>query len=65
MELNSHYIDLKEVFTGDLIELDNSTLNMIERVLKDLKMNEEEEIVIKGSYFQFGCLFNLLLKEVK
>ena len=43
MELNSHYIDLKEVFTGDLIELDKSTLNMIERVLKDLKMNEEEE----------------------
>ena len=64
MELNSHYIDLNEVFTGDLIELDKSTLNMIERVLKDLKMNEEEEIVIKGSYFQFGCLFNLLLKEV-
>ena len=64
MELNSHYIDLKEVFTGDLIELDKSTLNMIERVLKDLKMNEEEEIVIKGSYFQFGCLFNLLLTEV-
>ena len=65
MELNSHYIDLKEVFTGDLIELDKSTLIMIARVLKDLKMNEEEEIVIKGSYFQFGCLFNLLLKEVK
>mgnify|MGYP000058579476 FL=1 len=64
MELNSHYIDLKEVFTGDLMELDKSTLNMIDRVLKDLKMNEEEEIVIKGSYFQFGCLFNLLLKEV-
>jgi hypothetical protein len=64
MELNSHYIDLNEVFTGDLIELDKSTLNMIERVIKDLKMNEEEEIVIKGSYFQFGCLFNLLLKEV-
>jgi hypothetical protein len=64
MELNSHYIDLKEVFTGDLIELDKSTLNMIDRVLKDLKMNEEEEIVIKGSYFQFGCLFNHLLKEV-
>jgi hypothetical protein len=64
MELNSHYIDLKEVFTEDLIELDKSTLNMIDRVLKDLKMNEEEEIVIKGSYFQFGCLFNLLLKKV-
>ena len=64
MELNSHYIDLKEVFTGDFIELDKSTLTMIERVLNDLKMNEEEEIVIKGSYFQFGCLFNLLLKEV-
>lgn len=64
MELNSHYIDLNEVFTGDLIELDKSTLNMIERVIKDLKMNEEEEIVIKGSYFQFGCLFNLLLKKV-
>lgn len=64
MELNSHYIDLKEVFSGDLIELDKSTLNTIERVLKDLKMSEQEEIVIKGSYFQFGCLFNLLIKEV-
>ena len=58
------YIDLKDVFKEDFIELDKSTLTMIERVLNDLKMNEEEEIVIKGSYFQFGCLFNLLLKEV-
>jgi hypothetical protein len=64
MELNSHYIDLKEVFTEDHIELDKSTLIMIERVLNDLKMNDEEEITIKGSYFQFGCLFNLLLKKV-
>ena len=64
MELNSHYIDLKDVFKEDFIELDKSTLTMIERVLNDLKMNEEEEIVIKGSYFQFGFLFNLLLKEV-
>jgi hypothetical protein len=64
MELNSHYIDLKEVFTEDLIELDKSTLKMIERVVNDLQMNEDEKIVIKGSYFQFGCLFNLLLKEV-
>jgi len=64
MELNSHYIDLKEVFTEDLIELDKSTLKMIERVVNDLQMNEGEKIVIKGSYFQFGCLFNLLLKKV-
>ena len=45
MELNSHYIDLKDVFNEDFIELDKSTLTMIERVLNDLKMNEEEEIV--------------------
>lgn len=29
-----------------------------------LKMNDEEEIMIKGTYFQFGSLFNLLLKKV-
>jgi hypothetical protein len=64
MELNSHYIDLKDVFKGDFLELDKTTLKMIESVLNDLKMNDEEEIVIKGSYFQFGCLFNLFLKQV-
>lgn len=64
MELNSHYIDLKEVFKDDFPEIDKKTIKMIKNVLDDLKMNDEEEIVIKGSYFQFGCLFNLLLKQV-
>jgi hypothetical protein len=64
MELDSHYIDLNEFFKDDYPELDNKTLKMVKNVLDDLKMNDEEEIVIKGSYFQYGCLFNLLLKQV-
>lgn len=64
MELDSHFIDLNEVFKDDYPEIDNKTLKMVKYVLDDLNMNDEEEIVIKGSYFQFGCLFNLLLKQV-
>ena len=64
MELDSHFIDLNAVFKDDYPEIDNKTLKMVKYVLDDLNMNDEEEIVIKGSYFQFGCLFNLLLKQV-
>jgi hypothetical protein len=63
MELNSTYLDLKVLFNEDFKGLDQTTLKMIEDVLIDLKMNNEEEIQIKGSYFQFGFLFNLLLKS--
>ena len=64
MELDSKYLDLKVVFKDNFTSLDDSTLKMIESVLIDLKMNNEEEIVIKGSYYHFGCLFNLLIKGI-
>jgi len=65
MEFVSRYIDLNDVFRDDYNVLDKPTLKMIERVLNDLEMDNKEEILIKGSYFQLGCLFNLLIKEVK
>ncbi len=65
MEFDSRYIDLNDVFRDDYNVLDKPTLKMIERVLNDLEMDNKEEILIKGSYFQLGCLFNLLIKEVK
>jgi hypothetical protein len=63
MELNSHYIDLKEVFKEHNHKLCVNP-QTIRKVLIDLHMDEEEEITITGSYSDWGWFCNLLLSEV-
>ena len=63
MELNSHYIDLKEVFKEHNHKLCVNP-KTIRKVLIDLHMDEEEEITITGTYLNWGWFCNLLLSQV-
>ncbi len=63
MELNSHYIELKEVFREHNHKLFVNP-QIIRKVLIDLHMDEEEEITITGSYSDWGWFCNLLLSQV-
>jgi len=63
MELNSHYIDLKEIFKEHNHKLCVNP-QTIRKVLLDLHMDEEEEIIISGTYGDWGWFCNLLLSQV-
>ena len=63
MELNSHYIDLKELFKEHNQKL-CVTPQLIRNVLEELKMDEEEEITITGTYGDWGWFFNYVLSQV-
>jgi hypothetical protein len=63
MELNSHCIDLKEVFKEHNHKLCVNP-QTIRKVLTDLHMDEEEEITITGTYGEWGWFCNLLLSQV-
>ncbi len=64
MELNSHYIELKEVFREHNHKLFVNP-QTIRKVLIDLHMDEEEEITISGTYEDWGWFCNLLLSQVQ
>ena len=63
MELDSHNIDLKEVFKEHNHKLCVNP-QITRKVLIDLRMDEEEEIIISGTYGDWGWFFNFLLSQV-
>ena len=63
MELDSYYIDLKEVFKEHNHKLCVNP-KKIRQVLIDLHMDEEEEITITGTFGDWGWFCNLLLSQV-
>ena len=63
MELNSHYIELNEVLKHQTHHISINQENRI-KILQELHINQEEEIIIKGSYDDWCIFCNLLINEV-
>jgi len=63
MERDKNYIDLSDVKLehSEKVHISPET---IEKVLNDLKMNQEEIVVISGSYRQWAWFCNLLISQV-
>ena len=63
MERNSLYIDLKEVLKEHKQKLCVNP-QTIRKVLEELKIDEEDEVIITGDFGDWGWFCNLLLSQV-
>jgi 3-mercaptopyruvate sulfurtransferase SseA len=63
MEGNSLYIDLKEVLKEHKQKLCVNP-QTIRKVLEELKIDEEDEVIITGDFGDWGWFCNLLLSQV-
>lgn len=63
MERNSLYIDLKEVLKEHKHKLCVKP-QIIRKVLEDLQIDEEDEVIITGYFGDWGWFCNLLLSQV-
>ncbi|MCZ2481294.1 hypothetical protein [Aquirufa nivalisilvae] len=63
MERNSLYIDLKEVLKEHKQKLCVKP-HTIRKVLEDLHIDEEDEVIITGDFGDWGWFCNLLLSQV-
>jgi 3-mercaptopyruvate sulfurtransferase SseA len=63
MERNSLYIDLKEVLKEHKQKLCVNP-QTIRKVLEELKIDEEDEVIVTGDFVDWGWFCNLLLSQV-
>jgi hypothetical protein len=63
MERNSFYIDLKGVLKEHKHKLSVKP-QIIRKVLEDLHIDEEDEVIITGDFGDWGWFCNLLLSQV-
>ena len=63
MKRNSLYIDLKEVLKEHKYKLSVKP-QIIRKVLEDLHIDEEDEVIITGDFGDWGWFCNLLLSQV-
>lgn len=64
MEMDTLHIDLKDWIQNYHPEMTETRIEMIRSLLEELKIDEDEEVVITGDYKNWGLFCNYLLSKV-
>lgn len=64
MEMDTLHIDLKDWIQNYHPEMTETRIEMIRSLLEEMKIDEDEEVVITGDYKHWGLFCNYLLSKV-
>jgi len=64
MEMDTLHIDLKDWIQNYHPEMTETRIEMIRLLLEELKIDEDEEVIIAGDYKTWGLFCNYLVSQV-
>jgi hypothetical protein len=62
--MDTLYIDLKDWIQNYHPEMTETRIEMIRSLLEELKIDEEDEVIITGDYRTWGLFCNYLLSQI-